>query len=283
MLKTDDNSNIVTKSPWSDSPGPLRGGFKLTIHTREALKLVEGRPVKKHDPLERPQKAEYIMGLKSFGQRMSGIWIAAQYDDPYADWYLLQVEETLAEAKAILTDKKQQLRQLLDSNDSVKINLSHSINPIEMELNFGNPYGYHGALLVAEFDAMACAVMTAWHVGFIDRTPKRDLIISSVRRIRRAFLLSTRWQFTGATRDSINDGKMISDDARRKMGELPEDLLSGKLRAKLAPEIRKQQTFSLPQGQSLKVASERLYPGMPGRKIEQEKTETGVAKNILAH
>lgn len=265
MLKTDESLEIATSSPWINSPGPLRGGFKLTVHTREALKLIEGRPVKKQDPLDgNQQKTEYIMGLKAFGRRMSGIWIAAQYDDPYADWYLLQVEETLADAKAALAEKKQHLTQLFDSIDAVKINLSHSISPIEMELNFGNPYGYHGALMVAEFDAMACAVMTAWHVGFIDRTPKRELIISSVRRIRRTFLLSTRWQFTGSTRESLQSGKSISDEARRKMGQLPDEILSGKLRAKLAPEIRKQQSFALPQGQTFVGASGRFNSGMPG-------------------
>ena len=230
-----------------NSPGSLRSEFLLTIQTREAQKLVAGRRVEIADPLHQStRQVEHIMGLPSFGKRMSGLWVAAQYDDPYADWYLLQIETALNAAKNAIAEKTKELSQLLGNVDAIKIKASHSISPIEFNLSFANPYGYQGAYLIAEFDALACAVMTAWHIGLIDRKPKREILASASKLIRRAFLLSTRWQFTGATRTAIRANEQTAQEAQIKMGILPQEILDLKQRAKIAPEIRSAHAFVLP-------------------------------------
>lgn len=231
----------------NDLPGPLRNEVVLTIHTREAQKLIVGRKKRLNDPFDLDKKiVENIMGVYSFGKRMNAIWIAAQYDDPYADWFLLQVEQALAASKKAFFDKRQELSQLLESVDSIKITTSHSIKPVEANINFANPYGYMGAYLVAEYDALACTLLTAWHIGLVDREPKHAMIKAHSKLIRRVFYLSTKWHFTGVTRSAIKAGDAAAIEAKAKMGELPQEFLERSTRAQYAPEIRSVLDFVLP-------------------------------------
>jgi len=255
-MANNNKESQLTKLPYHNNmPGPLRSEVTLTIQTREAQKLVTGRRVELADPIHHNKRnVEHIMGLPSFGRRMNAIWIAAQYDDPYADWFLLQIESALTSAKAIITNKTQELGQLLENVDAIKIKTSHSISPVDIHLNFANPYGYMGAYLVADFDALACALLTAWHIGLLDRAPQREILASTSKSIRRLFLLTTRWQFTGMTRTSLRADEQIAQVAQTKMGPLPQEILDLKQRAKIAPEIRSVHAFVLP------TASEETLP-----------------------
>ncbi len=245
-------------------PGPLRNEVVLTVHTREAQKLIAGRKKRLNDPFDLNKKVlENIMGVYSFGKRMNAIWIAAQYDDPYADWFLLQVEEALAEGKKTFVDKRQELTLLLESVDAIKITTSHSIKPVEVNISFANPYGYMGAYLVAEYDALACTLLTAAHIGLIDREPKHNLTQASSKLIRRVFYLSTRWHFTGVTRLAVATDEPAALDAKAKMGDVPPDILDRTIRAKHAPAIRSVSDFVLPSTAGNKPAmSER--DALPG-------------------
>lgn len=239
----------------NEIPGPLRNEVVLTIHTREAQRLIVGRKKRLNDPFDLDKKiVENIMGVYSFGKRMNAIWIAAQYDDPYADWFLLQVEEALATGKKSLFDKRQELTQLLEAVDAIKITTAHSIKPVEATISFANPYGYMGAYLVAEYDALACAMLTAWHIGLMDREPKHAMIKANSRLIRRVFYLSTRWHFTGVTRSAMTAGEPASIEAKAKMGELPQAVLDRSTRAQHAPEIRSVLDFVLPTASGISPA-----------------------------
>ena len=244
------NQNVLQKQilpTHQDSPGSLRSEVSLTIQTREAQKLLEGRRAEVTNPTDtKARQIESIIGLTSFGRRMSALWVAAQYDDPYADWYLLQIELALNEAKNVIGGRAKELSSLLASMDAVKIKSSHSVSPIEIPLNFGNPYGYQGAYLIADFDALVCSVMTAWHIGLLDRSLRRTIVSAAGKQIRRAFLLPTRWRFTGVTRSLIRTGDPVVQQAQARMGELPQDVLDLKRRAKIAPEIRSASVFILP-------------------------------------
>ncbi len=79
---TQENSNLDHKKLF-ESPGKLRSEAKIVIQTRQAQKLVKGR--------ERREGVQPIIGMLSFGRRMKQLWLSAQHDDPYADWYLLQI------------------------------------------------------------------------------------------------------------------------------------------------------------------------------------------------
>ena len=67
--------------------GALRGEVWLTVQSHHAQRLILGRAA----TLEKPA----IVGLVGFADRLRVIWNAARADDPYADWWLIKIDEAL--------------------------------------------------------------------------------------------------------------------------------------------------------------------------------------------
>ena len=72
-------------------PGHLQGTATLVIQTRQAQRLLVGRA-------PREGKARMV-GLPAFSGLMRAIWVAASQDDPYADGYLVQVQDGIEHAR----------------------------------------------------------------------------------------------------------------------------------------------------------------------------------------
>ena len=73
-----------------DTPGALRSEVWLTLQTRHAQQVFIGRKATPEKP--------YIMGLTRFGAILSQLQVCVDADDPYADWWLIKVEEALQQA-----------------------------------------------------------------------------------------------------------------------------------------------------------------------------------------
>ena len=143
------------------SPGTLRGDARLAIQTKQAQRLVHGRRHSNDTP--------GIIGLVQFGNLMRRIWTAAGADDPYADWALLRVHEALDAGRTIIAALNAKVETLLQARTGVSIQIAHSLQPIDVPLQFANPYGYMGAYLIADFDTLVRGVLTARHVGLLAR------------------------------------------------------------------------------------------------------------------
>lgn len=144
-----------------DEPGSLRNNTRMIIQTRQAQKLVTGR--------KRSGDVSAIIGLMDFGRRMKLLWLSSEADDPYADWYLLQIENSIKEARVLINEKKSWLNDVLNTMDGVEVEIAQSLKPINISIYFQNPIGYMGAYLVKDYDLLACSVFTARHIGLIDR------------------------------------------------------------------------------------------------------------------
>jgi integrating conjugative element protein (TIGR03761 family) len=215
-----------------EQPGGLRSETRMTIQTREAQKMVVGR--------RGGRGVQPIIGLLNFGRRMKLLWLSAQVDDPYADWFLLRIEASMNEAKALIHDKRKWLDEVLHSMEGFDIGVAHSLEPINVSIVFQNPYGYMGAYLVADYDALCRSVFTASHIGLIDRKIANNTIMSAGKMIRRTFNLATQWKFTGVIREDIRVKNPLGLKAIDMYGECPEFILNKTKRAKIAPEIRTQ-------------------------------------------
>lgn len=215
-------------------PGTLRGSASLDIQTRQAQRLVYGR--------QRTDEKEHIIGLVRFGLNMKRIWTAAGRDDPYADWTLLKVETALNQARETIGQIRQQTEALLaNAATGVNIHIAHSLQPVRVPLQFANAYGYMGAYLIADFDQLVCTMLTARHVGLISREESARKLHQASRMVRHAFFLSAPWRFTLVTRDDLcanNPKAQKAREAMAPMGELPQEIFEGTLRAQIAPEIQ---------------------------------------------
>jgi|GEM_PF-568987 len=213
-----------------EQPGGLRSETRMTIQTRQAQKIVVGR--------RRGKDVQPIIGLLDFGRRMKLLWLSAQADDPYADWYLLRIEESINEAKTVIVEKKQWLDEVLNAMDGFDVGIAHSLEPIQVSIVFQNPYGYMGAYLVSDYDALCCSVFTASHIGLIDRKMANSIMNAAGKSIRRTFDMVAKWKFTGVTREDIQVKNPSGIRAIETYGECPEPVLDKTKRANISPEIR---------------------------------------------
>jgi integrating conjugative element protein (TIGR03761 family) len=213
-----------------EQPGGLRSETRMTIQTRQAQKIVVGR--------RRGKEVQPIIGLLDFGRRMKLLWLSAQADDPYADWYLLKIETSINEAKSLIIEKKQWLDEVLNAMDGFDVGIAHSLEPVQVSIVFQNPYGYMGAYLVSDYDALCCSVFTASHIGLIDRKMANSVMNAAGRSVRRTFDMAAKWKFTGVTREDIQSQNPSGLRAIETYGECPEPVLLKTKRANISPEIR---------------------------------------------
>ena len=232
-LLPDNADPVVNYSTAASRPGLLRGSATLEIQTRQAQRLVYGR--------KKTEEKNHIIGLVRFGMNMKRIWLSASRDDPYADWSLIQIEETLNNARQSINDLRQEIEALLSTAAiGIQIDIASSLKPIHIPLQFANAYGYMGAYLISDYDQLVCAILTARHVGLIDRRDSTKTLHVIAQRVRHAFALSGVWKFTLVTRTDIRHENPKAQRAMEKllpMGELPQAVFEGHLRAQIAPEI----------------------------------------------
>jgi integrating conjugative element protein (TIGR03761 family) len=211
------------------SPGNLQGSATLVIQTRQAQRLVNGRA-------KRKDKAG-IIGLNQFSRIMGAIWLAASRDDPYADWYLVQVLEGIEDARTEFARLHREIQQQLQSIQGVEIDPAHSPSPIRVPLRFATPYGYMGAYLIADYDELVRAILTTQHVGLLSREAGEALIWGSARRIRRIFTIPVGWKPLVVTREDVQQQNSHAQRASESMSNLPHDIVAGTRRARVAPVI----------------------------------------------
>jgi integrating conjugative element protein (TIGR03761 family) len=212
-------------------PGGLRGVAELYVQTRQAQRLVLGRAATE----ERPA----ITGLVRFGMIVRHLWGAAAQDDPYADWYLLQTLESLEHGREELERMEQDVEGLLQGIQGVDISIAESQKPARIPLQFANPYGYMGAYLISDYDRFARAVLTARHVGLLDRDTSERFLGKGGRLVRRAFAATQGYKHCAVARDDMAANNARAREAIAAMGALPQDVLKGETRPRIAPEIRR--------------------------------------------
>jgi len=239
--------NELQAKPVGSRPAALRSDMTMTIQTGQAQRLVTGR--KKSDGVQP------IIGLMEFAHRLKVIWNAAANDDPYADWYLLLIDQSLTRARTLVREKTQWITSVLDGMEGFEIDIAHSAHPITVPLQFANAFGYMGAYLVKEYDTLCCAIYTAQHIGLIDRKHSTSLLNETGRAIRRTFNLPASWRYTGVSRLDLQQRNQNAQRAKEAMGEVPDDVIEQRSRSRIAPDIRRlsvargSQTPRPPQGQ----------------------------------
>lgn len=222
-----DSTQAPTSTEDQSGPGVLRGQVWLTIQTRQAQQLVRGR----NGTSEKPA----ITGLVGFANQLRVIWQAARNDDPYADWWLIKVHETLDSTRQLVNKRQTEVDALLDQMTSMEVVVAESSRPYRVPLRFANPYAYRGARLIAEYDTLVCTVLTGTHIGLFDRETSDGFLKLCTRKIRGAFALPQNYRFLRLDREAIRKGTGKAAQAAELMGVVPDDVMSGEYRAPLVP------------------------------------------------
>jgi len=235
----EDNADpIVPPRQVSVRPGPMRTQGEIVLHTRAAHRLFYGR--RRDDE----KNIKPIIGLVRFSTNINGIFECAANNDPYADAVLLQIEDQFSAANTLVTENVLAVEQLLGSMEGLSISGNESVNPVTLPVEFKTPYGFMGARLLGQYDKLVRLGLVAKHVGMLYSDDWNNLIGKMGSKIREVFWLSTRYRYTGVTRDDVTANNEVARRAATKYGELPQNVMEGTHRAKHAPIIRTSSALS---------------------------------------
>ena len=215
----------------------LRGSATLTLQSRQAQRLVKGRAYSAEKPA--------IIGLLGFANLVRTLWHGARADDPYADWWLLQIHEAMVQTEHELVTLEQGISNRFETLGAIDVSGPVSDKPARIALNFSNPYAFRAARLIGVFDALACKALSARHVGLIGRDESEKALHQGGRWIRRALQSPVGYRLLGVTRDDVVQNTVMAMRARDAMGDIPDDVLRGVRRAPHAPTVMQKRPGAL--------------------------------------
>jgi len=227
---------VTNKRPPAEL-GALRSEIQMTLHTRAASQVWYGRRRDEGDD----QKKTYIMGMQRFASNCADLEQSCSLNDPYADWYFIQIETALDQARQQIAALQRQLSQLMQSQlpDEIEISNALSQQPERIELRIKSILGFKAVYVLADLDRLVRDVLLAQHVALLSKKVARQMMVQAQQALRGAINTSIGWRYTGVTRDDIAANNQIARMAIERMGEaVPVDVLSGSRRSDNAPDIR---------------------------------------------
>ncbi|RQR79204.1 TIGR03761 family integrating conjugative element protein [Burkholderia sp. Bp9012] len=210
--------------------GSLRSAMALTLHTHHASRIWHGRA-----PAEgRPG----IIGLNGFISVMNKMKRGSEQDDPYSDWWMIRIEDKLAETKTQLQALRQQVDQALTAvPPAMSLGENLNVQPVKLPLFINAQLGFMAVYLLAEFDDLARRLILAHHTAMIDRSTLERWLNDGAHALRSLFALAQQYKFSGAQRDDFAANNAMARTALERFGPLPQDVLEGTRRSRFAPPI----------------------------------------------
>src|SRR3546814_12757161 len=125
----------MANEPLQLNLGSLRSAMSLTLHTHHASRIWHGRA-----PTE---GRAGIIGLNGFISAMNKMKRGAEQDDPYSDWWMLRIEDTLADTKTRLQPPREQVHQALaDVPPALSVGDNLNVQPRQLPLSVKRPMGF---------------------------------------------------------------------------------------------------------------------------------------------
>ena len=190
-------STASTASTTPASPaGPSLGHLAdetpdvMTLHTQDAFRMFTGRAA------DAQNQAFAIPGGRRFAAVLKSIWYLSANDNPYADWILIRVYQTLVAIRAQMAQAIRSREAEFEALRRKGLNLSvlRSRSPATVALGFRSPYGYATAEVIVEFDRHVRMVKTLVLKDRLSDSQGRVAIREIGRGLRALFLEPIRWE-----------------------------------------------------------------------------------------
>jgi integrating conjugative element protein (TIGR03761 family) len=220
----------MANEPLQLNLGSLRSAMSLTLHTHHASRIWHGRA-----PAEgRPG----IIGLNAFLAVMNKMKRGSEQDDPYSDWWMLRIEDKLADTKTRLQGLREQVDQALaDVPPALSLGENLNVQPVKLPLFVNAQLGFMAVYLLADYDDLARKLILAHHTALIDRGTLERWLDDGAHALRSLFSLAQQYKYSGAQRDDFAANNAVARAAHEKFGELPQDILEGTRRSRFAPPL----------------------------------------------
>ena len=245
--------------------GALRAAMQLTLHTHHAARIWRGRAPAEGRPA--------IIGLSGFVSIVNRMKRGAEQDDPYSDWWMLQVEERITHAQERLKALHEQIEEILKMVPrALSVGENLNVQPVTLPLFIGSELGFLAVYLLTSYDDLARRLILAQHIALVERRTTARWLDEGAHELRSTFALAQRYKYSGAARDDFASNNAVARTAREKYGELPQDVLEGTRRSRFAPPIIRRSGL----GSSTTTSG----PAAPGIEVDPESEEAdGVTDN----
>ena len=230
-LENVDEDDVITDAALDgsdifESPGALRGTSELILETRKAQMIFEGRKPNKL------KNKSFIIGLNSYASQLRIIYDASGEGDPYADYWLIQVERALEEKLEMFNSKIEEYIQILGQYENINHEVAHSIKPITKTLRFSIAYSYQGATMLMKLDELIRTILTANHVGLVDSETAGKDIRKAAKLARGTLDTVVGYRFCDISRDDIAANNPKAQRAQELMGGCPSAILEDQIAPK---------------------------------------------------
>ncbi|HAT6805129.1 TPA: TIGR03761 family integrating conjugative element protein [Citrobacter freundii] len=213
--------------------GPLRSSITIELHTHLAIRTWRGRQA---DPQE---NVHGIIGMPRFLSIMNILRMDSLADNPYADLWMLRLEERLLAAR-------DEMNVLIDSMETIFSQLPEmmtiegclSVQPVRFPVFASSQLGFIAVYLLTDFDKLMRNLMLAHHMALINRTEQNDLRQHGGNLIRSILVLAQKYRRIPVTRQDIRGGNARAQAAEEQAGRVPEDIFDGTCRSAYAPPLR---------------------------------------------
>ncbi|RUT66521.1 TIGR03761 family integrating conjugative element protein [Morganella morganii] len=215
--------------------GPLRSSVTIELHTHLATRLWQGR----HAVPE--EKIYAIIGMPRFLNIMNMLRLDSATDNPYADVWMLQLEERLFSAReemnTLIDSMKTVFRQL---PEMMTVESCLSVQPARFPVFAASQLGFIAVYLLTDFDQLMRQAQLAHHMALINRVELNDLRQRGGNLIRSIFVLAQRYRRIAVTRQDIYEGNARARAAEEQAGAgaVPDAIMDGSRRSTYAPPLR---------------------------------------------
>ena len=162
----------------------------MTLHTQDAFRMFTGRAA------DSQSQAPAIPGGRRFAAVLKSIWYLSANDNPYADWILIRVYQSLGTIRAqmgqAITAREAEFEAL--RRKGLNLSVLSSRSPATLALGFRSPYGYATAEAIVEFDYHVRMVKTLVLKDRLSDDGGRAAIREIGRSLRSLFREPIRWE-----------------------------------------------------------------------------------------
>jgi integrating conjugative element protein (TIGR03761 family) len=223
MTQTDDPS-LQSDHFFTQKPSWLIQKGSLTLHTHIAI--------------------GYGRKLLQMAERLRTLWQAAQDDNPYADHYLLRLEDAMLAVRAEFDAQEKLYHQQLVLYPNIQLELVTNQNPLIMRLYFLNIYSFRISILIGHFDRLARFALSLHHLAFANALSLSQTFQKLSAPLRKLFEILRQWQPFNVTRKDLLLNNENAKEAQLHFGmTLDPCILSGEIRPQFI-KIKKSNAFN---------------------------------------
>lgn len=234
--------------------GPLRSEIKFTLHTQYAHKLWLGRSLQRDRDGNVSQSS--ILSIPNCLKLIGLIQQDAAQDDPYADDYLLRLEDKILTYRQEMQQLTTKLISIYAERlpENIEFERCANVSPVSYPIYVNSQLGYQLLYLLGDFDSLARTTMTAAHIAVITRADAQEWLEAGAVLLRRCFGIVENYKHSGITRADAEAKNARYQAAVKRMGyELPQHILTGERRADYAPYIKSASTSNLEDEQQVQT------------------------------